>query len=338
MPKDAIRDPGPRPLIFPSVRSAWRGAAVIGALLCAAFSSSTADLAATPRSGSDFAGPTAGPNIEIDDVYRFYKIYEAAGGRPTAEVLQHDYLDNGSPGLRIFAERRRITGERIAQAIAARPEIYANAKRCVETLPRVRQRLAAALRELARLYPEAQFPAVTIAIGRGKPVGIGSPTTGVQIGLEALCATDFLNPNLEDRFVYVIAHEFVHAQQAQSLVDSETLTVLEASLVEGVAEFVTELISGDVAYSHLKAVVAGREKEIETDFLTDLDKKDLSDWLYNGTAEKPGDLGYWVGYRIAKAYYLNAADKRVAIREIVQMTDANTFLAASGWRPGIEFK
>lgn len=272
--------------------------------------------------------------IEIDDVYRFYALYDRTMGRPTADQLQQ-YIDTGSAGLRVFAEQRRTTGARIAEAMAKSPETYSQARRCVGPLPRVRQRLGDALATLGRLYPEARFPAVTIAVGRGKPVGIGSPVTGVQIGLEALCATDYLNPDVEDRFVHVIAHEFVHVQQASELSDGENLTVLEASLMEGTAEFATELISGNVAYSHLPPLLAGREIEVETAFLRDKAKRDLSDWLGNGTPEKPGDFGYWVGYRIAKTYYGNAPDKRRAFREILELRDAEAFLAASGWRPGI---
>jgi hypothetical protein len=59
---------------------------------------------------------------------------------------------------------------------------------------------------------------------------------------------------------------------------------------------------------------------------------------YNSTPEKPDDLGYWVGYRIVKSYHLHAADKRQAIREILQMTDPNAFLAKSGWYPGIRLQ
>jgi hypothetical protein len=272
--------------------------------------------------------------IEIDDVYRFYRLYESTAGQPTAEQLQQ-YIDTGSPGLRVFAEQRRTTGVRIAEAIAKSPATFSEARRCVDALPRVRRRLGDALATLGRLYPDARFPPVTIAVGRGKPVGIGSPVTGVQIGLEALCATEYLNPDVEDRFVHVIAHEFVHVQQAAELSDGENLTVLEASLMEGAAEFATELISGKVAYSHLPPLVAGREAEIESAFLRDKAKRDLSDWIGNGTPEKPGDFGYWVGYRIAKAYYHHAPDKRQAFREILEMRDAEAFLAASGWRPGM---
>ena len=33
-----------------------------------------------------------------------------------------------------------------------------------------------------------------IRLGRGRPVAVGSPLDGIQVGLEALCATDFINP------------------------------------------------------------------------------------------------------------------------------------------------
>lgn len=316
---------------FSSPCAAMRLAALAGATLLASCAQGTLPA----RDGvADAVSSSPEPVIEIDDVYRFYRLYDATAGQPTAEQLQQ-YLDTGSAGLRVFAEQRRTTGVRIAEAIAKTPETFARARRCVEPLPRVRRRLGDALATLGRLYPEARLPPVTIAVGRGKPVGIGSPETGVQIGLEALCATNYLNPDVEDRFVHVIAHEFIHVQQAPELAQGENLAVLEASLMEGSAEFATELISGKVAYSHLGSTVAGRETEIETAFLRDKDKADLSDWLNNGTAEKPGDLGYWVGYRIAKAYYRHAPDKRRAFREILEMRDAEAFLAASGWQPGM---
>jgi uncharacterized protein YjaZ len=169
-------------------------------------------------------------------------------------------------------------------------------------------------------------------------VGVGNSVTGVQIGLEALCATDYLNSNIEDRFVHVIAHEFAHVQQAPALVDDEHATVLEGSLNEGAAEFTAELISGAVAYSYFRAATQGREKEIETAFVADEDKTDLSKWLNNGTPEKPGDLGYWVGYRVVKSYYQRTSDKRRALREILEMTDPKAFLAKSGWYPGIRLQ
>lgn len=275
------------------------------------------------------------PVIETSDVDRFYRVYDAADGRPTADALQHDYVDPGSDGLHELARLRKVTGQSIAEAIAKRPEIYSKARDCVDALPRVRKRLAVVLHKLRDLYPEARFPPITIAVGRSNPVGVGGRDTGVQIGLEALCATDWINPNIEDRFVGVIAHEYAHVQQAVAFSEIGNATVLAASLEEGAAEFVAELTTGAISYSYMSGLVAGRETEIETAFAADADKTDLSDWLYNSTPEKPADLGYWVGYRIVKSYYQHADDKRQALRDIFEMTNPNEFLAKSGWRPGV---
>jgi hypothetical protein len=277
------------------------------------------------------------PVVQIEDVELFYNVYDSASGRPGADVLQRDYIDAGSDGLRTFFSQRRTTAERLAQAIASRPEIYTKGRNCLAALPRAKQRLQVALSKLADIYHEASFPPVTIAVGRGRPVAIGGPETGIQIGLEALCAVDFFHANLEDRFVYVIAHEFVHVQQSSTLAEREDLTVLERSLLEGAAEFVAELMSGDVAYAHLRERVAGKEAEIETAFQADMDSRDFSKWLDNTGSYPNPDLGYWTGYRIVRAYYQRASDKQQAIRDILQMTDAHAFVDASGWRPGINF-
>lgn len=282
----------------------------------------------------------AGPEVLTEDVDRFYRVYDATGGRPTAEALQRDYLDHASPGLAQLARIRNITAQRIAAANEANPQLYADARRCAGHLPRVKARLGPALSKLAALYPQAKSPPVYIVVGRGRPVGVGD-TGGVYIGLEALCAWTDPNPDEEARFVHVLAHEYVHVQQAAFNDETPDDTVLKIALVEGVAEFLGEQMSGQVAYQHLVAAGRGREAEFEAGFLQDLDAKaEGSRWVYNGrgTAEHPGDLGYWIGYRIAKAYYRNAPDKPAAIRALIELKDPKALLAASGWTPGMTFE
>ena len=92
--------------------------------------------------------------------------------------------------------------------------------------------------------------------------------------------------------------------------------------------------------------VKNHGKEIETAFVGDEDTTNLSSWFDNGlsswfdngTFTTPGDLGYWVGYRIVKSYYDHAPDKRRALHDILQMTNAKAFLNESGWYPGITLK
>ena len=299
-----------------------------------------ADRSLKPAIWNASHSPVTGIEIQTEDVARFYKIYDAAGGHPTIEQLQRDYLDPGTEGLHHLMKVRNVTAERIAQTIATQPRLYTEAKACMAALPRVRDRLDITFRKLVAIYPESQKPPVTIVVGRGRPLAISGPGDGVQIGLEAICSPigRFLNPNVDDRFVHVIAHEYIHSQQNLKLSNDEHPTVLERSLLEGAAEFMSEMTSGDVAYGAFRASTKGREKEIESRFAADMDKTDLSDWLDNTTADKLGDLGYWVGYRIVKSYYQHAHDKHVAIREIIQMNDPQAFLAKSGWYPGIMLK
>lgn len=112
-------------------------------------------------------------------------------------------------------------------------------------------------------------------------------------------------------------------------------TVLQRALEEGVADFLGELISGGISNVAVHQTARGRELEIEKRFAADLDRTDLSDWFDNTSLEDVAQLGYWVGYRIAKASYSNAPDQQAAIREMIRMTDAHDFLARSGRQPGL---
>ncbi len=295
--------------------------------------------AAMPAHGTDVSAK--GPAVTVEDVARFYRVYDAAKGRPTAEVLQHDYIDPGSPGLHHLSAIRNVTGVTIAKTLTAHPRIYADARSCLTVLPRVQDRVAEGLRRLGELFPDAKFPPVTIAVSRGKPVGVAD-AQGVIIGLEALCAVSYLDPNIEDRFVHTIAHEYTHVQQAlqsPAFYGKAKPTVLDASLIEGAADFTATLVLKEYNYhSPYAPPDSARGKDIETRFVADEDKTDLSQWLDNGTLTEPGDLGYWVGYRIVKSYYWHAADKHRALRDILQMKDAKAFVAKSGWYPGIRLE
>jgi hypothetical protein len=287
---------------------------------------------ACSASDAPAAAAIARPRILTHDVIRFYEIYDAADGRPTEEQLQRDYIDSGSEGLHQFAKVRNLSGRTLASALALRPADYSGARRCVAGLDEVRRRLTIALGKLGELYPEAKYPPVTIFIGGGT-----TRAAGVLVGLETICRANWLEPNTEDRLVHLIAHEYAHVQQPVAQGDSSGATVLLASEIEGGAEFIAELTSGSVSNIELAIWTKGRTRRIDAAFVADEYSTDKSNWFYNGpgTPQKPGDLGYWVGYRIVKSYYLHATDKRAALRDIIEVQDAKAFLAKSGWFPGI---
>ncbi|BBB09829.1 DUF2268 domain-containing putative Zn-dependent protease [Sphingopyxis sp. EG6] len=296
-------------------------------------------LASSAGHAADAPAPQETARVEIvtSDVDRFYALYDDPAIAAQPDVLAARYLADASPGLVEFMAMRRITPERVAKALRDKPDLYRDARTCAATLGNVRGRLAASADRLAALYPPSIFPPITIAMSRGTPVAAAN-AKGLYVSLEALCAAKFFEADDEDRFVHVIAHEYVHAQQPLAQVESDSDTVLHASLVEGAAEFVAEQISGSVAYTHLLRWTAGREAMVERDFLAEMDGQAKgSRWVYNqlGTPDWPGDLGYWVGYRIVKSYYHRAPDKAAALKAIIEMRDPAAFLAESGWTPGM---
>lgn len=274
--------------------------------------------------------------IVTSDVDRFFALYDDPALAAQPDVVAARYLAEATPGLVEFMAMRRITPEKLAAALRDKPQLFQDARGCADKLGRIRPRLVAATDRLAALYPQAKFPPITIAIGRGTTAGTAN-AKGLYIGLETLCMAKFIEADDEDRFVHLIAHEYVHVQQPLAQSESEDETVLHAALVEGAAEFVAERMTGSVAYPLLHQWAAGREEELETAFLAEKDGKAIgSRWLYNqrGTGDWPGDLGYWAGYRVAKSYYDRAPDKAAAIKAIIEMRDPAAFLAESGWTPG----
>lgn len=297
-------------------------------------------LAAIPGQASESAPPHGGARVAIvtSDVDRFYALYDDPALASQPDVVATRYLAAPTPGLAEFMVMRRITPEKLAAALRDKRHVFDDARGCATHLPDVRTRLVAATDRLAQLYPAAKSPPITIAIGRATTAGTAN-AKGLYIGLEALCAAKFIEADDEDRFVHVIAHEYVHAQQPLAQVEDREESVLRAALVEGAAEFVAEQMSGSVGYPLLHIWAKGREKELETAFLAEKDAKAIgSRWLYNkqGADGWPGDLGYWVGYRVAKSYYGRTPDKAAAIKAIIEMRDPAAFLAESGWTPGMK--
>ena len=275
--------------------------------------------------------------IRSDDVDRFFRVYDAAHGQPSVEALQAQYLDPGSEALHQFVVARIGSAAKLHDAIVAKPAVFEGARACAAALATTRQQLPAVWAKLAALYPSAQFPPVTFVIGRNSTGGT-TTVDGMVIGVETMCRMTQMGAELGPRFTHMIAHELAHIQQPGSRVEAPPgATLLFQALLEGGAEYMGEQASGEVSYVHLKTWTRGHECAIESAFAKEAAGTDTSHWLYNGigTPDKPGDLGYWVGYRIATAYVAHASDKKQAIADLlnVKPETAAAFLKRSGWAP-----
>lgn len=283
---------------------------------------------AAQASGDPFAA-----RVLFDDVDRFYKMFDAANGKPTADQVRRDYIEAGSPGVRDFIPSRIQSPEALAAKIAADRGLYERARRCQSILPKVERRMRASYLAFQWAYPEARLPDTTILIGRGNSGGTAK-ASGVLVGIEVMCDLQTGSMPVEIQLSNLIAHELVHTQKD----NFRGNTLLAAALNEGVADFIGELISGAPVSTEIYAIADSRAAEIELAFAKEMNGTDKSRWLYNGpgTPEWPRDLGYWAGYRIAKSFYDRSQDKRAAIRTMLKSTDAQEFLALSGWAPAAQ--
>ena len=302
-----------------------------------------------PTTPSQLPGNPADAQFVTSDIGNFWRAYDAGA---TASAFQVNYLARASAGLADFIRARQLTNVSLAQMVQAFPQYFA-AIRANTLLLTGNSPILGTIRanfgEIESLYPAAVFPPVTFLIGRFSTAGTIGPN-GMLIGteffasdagtpLQELGAFQRANVKTLDNLPYIVAHEHVHVMQAvaQKLFARPNQTLLEQSLLEGSADFVGELVSGNHANAHIHAYGLAHEAELWSEFKLVMNGTFVSHWLYNQgspPAGRPGDLGYFIGYRIAQAYYEKAIDKTAALREIIEVNDATALLNASAYAGG----
>lgn len=288
-------------------------------------------------------GPSDDPDaaqIVTDDVKRFWAAYDASTPETRAVAFQTHYIDRGTVGLEGFLPQRIVSAEALAQTVEQNARYYLSARESTLRVDAFEPAVRAAFRRLDERYPEAVFPDVYFVIGRMNSGGttarsaliIGAEMYGLTESFpkDALSAwhRDVLAP--PERIPGIVAHELVHYQQPFSF---GRPSLLAASIREGAADFVAELISGQHINEHVHAWANPREAALWNAFRDRMQEDDYAGWLYDGDSAdgRPADLGYWMGYKIVEAFYDRSADKDAALREILRHRDADAFLERSGY-------
>ena len=125
-----------------------------------------------------------------------------------------------------------------------------------------------------------------------------------------------------------MVHELIHVEQQTTYSN----TLLARAINEGAADFITQLALGYNINSRIHAYGNAHEQELWNKFKSQMETDDSSEWLYNGEDEKtgkPGDLGYYMGFKICEAYYNRSADKKKAVSDILTIQDFKKFLEES---------
>jgi hypothetical protein len=279
--------------------------------------------------------------LETVDLERFAGVMRAlqeGGVRDTVAMLDRDYLAHASTGLLAYIEAFDVTASGLASALVSRPAWYQDIDTLIGVIRDRENELREGFRRLQEVFPGAAFPPVWFVVGGHGPRGQASPV-GALIGAEGLS-------HAPERITPLVLHELAHFQSGmmqgvetyRRIYDPSHRSLLALALREGSAEFIAWLTTGSHTNPAAEAYGLARESELWTSFQEDMTSPDTGDWMWvqPTEADRPPDLGYWIGYRIVRSYYDRAKDKRQAVLDILGLTDFEGFLEKSGYAERIE--
>jgi Predicted Zn-dependent protease (DUF2268) len=286
-----------------------------------------------------------------DDLVRFWQAFDQAQAASNpVSIYQQEYLEPGSIGLQDFSQINEFDASSLAKVVGSYPNFFAAIRNNTLALTRddrIQSQIKAHFENLKRLYPPAQFQDVYFVIGTlnsGGTVSLNGLLIGTEINSrDASTPIAELSPWLQantgslENLARLVVHEAVHTLQhltGTSLAE-EGRSLLWKAIMEGGADFVTTLATGQEPPSPFFKYGLEHEHDLWQEFSSMMDGTDISEWIYNGdrSTTRPADLGYFIGYRILEAYYNQAPDKQTAISEILTIRDPNKILQDSGYNP-----
>jgi len=278
-----------------------------------------------------------GARFIATDVDLFWKTYAKLPTAPDpAGLLRREYLDQGSVGLQDFIPNRIRSAAHLLEVIQRHPRYFSAIRENTLKAAGVEAAARHSFRAFKALYADAMFPDVYFVVGALDSGGTSS-SNGLLLGVDLFgggpgVPTDEMGPwhravlHTPADLPSIVAHELIHFQQTHA-----PRTLLEKAFHEGSADFLAALIAEgnfnratyDYGYAH--------GAELWRQFRAEMEGTDASRWLYGSSQQdgRPADLGYFVGFRIAQAYYGQARDKAQAVREILTSDDVARILAES---------
>lgn len=285
--------------------------------------------------------------VQTQDAERFAALFVA--GKVSAAELQSGYLDGAGRGVQVFTPHRIQNAANLAEQVSKHKADYAHAiATCLPVAESLNGELRAIYLAYRGLLPDLPLPRVYLVFGAGNSGGTAEPDAQV-LGLEVLCKEGTTELQFRAAMRRFFAHETVHTWQAPPN-DSVTDRLLLYALLEGVPDLLSELVTGLEPDPAREAWARPREAEIWRRFLADRVTVQSGDEAQGGAAVQrwfanagqrfenlpegwPGELGYWVGRNIARAYFSKATDQREALSRLIAARDPVEILQASGYAP-----
>jgi hypothetical protein len=279
-------------------------------------------------------------NVITADIDNFWIAYDSivltSDSTAQMQYLQTLYLDKGTPGLSAIMAARNYTPEEYLLAINAYPKFWKSIRPNMEKVKNIGTQINQGIEQLRAVYPDLKPAKVYFTVGVFRTGGTTMDSL-VLIGSEVSMTNNatitaefpkemthlknhFANNPMSD-IVFLNVHEFVHTQQKTAL----EANLLTQCLREGVAEFIAEKATKQT--SKAPAIIYGNtnKSRVKQQFLKEMFNNYYRYWLWSNYENQfnTRDLGYFLGYDMAKHYYNKMENKQAAIKTLIELDYTN---------------
>ena len=289
--------------------------------------------------------------IHTEDIDNFWTAYDAIQKATDLsrkiEIINKQYIDKGSEGLKAFMVARQYSDSLWIKLIDEHPKFWNSIRPNTLAIKRKTAELEKGVKKLKAIYPDLKPAEIYFTIGGlrsggtvkdnlvlvGAEIATGNANTDVSEFDNDWFKNVFEEQSL-DNIVYLNIHEYIHTQQ-----NPNGSSLLGQVIREGSCDFITELALQKPIKTKYMSYGLANTNSIKDRFKKELFSDSFENWLYNGRQRpEDADLGYYVGYEICKAYYQKAKNKKQAVKNIIELDFSSDsalelFLEKSGFYP-----
>ena len=181
-----------------------------------------------------FSGNPDSALFDTHEIDNFWKAFQDFKRDSTINFFGPEYIAIGGPGVKGFTPNRIQNADYLFAVVKKKQADYEKVKINTLRIKEKEKQCRSTFYALKYLYPQAKFPPVYFVIGAYNSNGT-SGDSGLFIGAEETYNVDIIP--------VIVAHELIHFQQTEPPTDTPTL--LQQSIIEGSADFLGEMISGN---------------------------------------------------------------------------------------------
>ncbi len=278
--------------------------------------------------------------IISSDVPNFWNAYDqiiqTKDSLQQIHLIDSLFIRKGTPGLNAIMKARRYTAASYVDAINKYPKFWNSVRANTLKAENYSGEIEKGIELFQKLYPDHKPAKMYFTIGALKTGGttlkdkvlIGSEiamadehTFTEEIAIDFSHLPPYFKTNPIQHLTFLNVHEFIHTQQDTTIGNS----VLSQTLIEGVAEFITEKALNIDSPNPQIAFGKKNNDRLKNVFIKEMFSWYQGKWFWANSNNEfgMGDLGYYMGYAICDKYYNNAEDKDKAIKDMIELDYTN---------------